>query len=303
MAAAGEAVRLAPDEAEYRLTEARILALTGDFKRAFAETGKIADAAPETSYLKALALDQLGDLIVSSPRPNYRQSLKFHMEAIRIADALATEQKIVIRRAAKHILFDAHLAAANDICRGKWKKKDVVVPKWLARAAIAAEDLILKEGASPELRFQLARRSLSAFAGAPGLLNESDIADQMQRAAQRLIATSTDASYQARIQWETAQGFYYALVNAHARPAVREGKAYAQAAIVAYELGTKNRQRTAQLQHFVGRLYFRYGALNAVLADDHQAAVDWYARAIPLLELPVPDSFETDGAKQGDALH
>ncbi len=302
VAAAGEAVRLAPDEAEYRLTEARIIARTGDFKRAFAETTAVANSLPATSHLKALAADQLGDLIAKSPRPDYKQALKHHMEAIRIAGALATDQQVAIRRAAKHILFDAHLSAANDICWGHWKKKDAVVPRWLGRASSAAEDLILNEGASEELRFQLARRTLSAYAGAAGLFDETATADRLQLTSKTLIAASTDAGYRARIEWETAQGLYQALVKAHSRGAFRQGQGYAQAALSAYEAGAQGRQPAAQLSHFAGRLYFRLGALHAVVAKDHIAAIEWYAKAIPLLEQPVPDSFDTDGAKQGEAF-
>ncbi|KKK63377.1 hypothetical protein LCGC14_2994900, partial [marine sediment metagenome] len=68
-----------------------------------------------------------------------------------------------IRLAAKEVLIDAHLGAANDIAWGSWSQKEKAVAKWSQRAAAFAEELIANDGGTEELRFRVATRSLAAF--------------------------------------------------------------------------------------------------------------------------------------------
>ena len=51
----------------------------------------------------------------------------------RLAVPLADERRFAIRRLAKQVLIDAHLAIALDVVKGDFQKKEEVVPKWIDR--------------------------------------------------------------------------------------------------------------------------------------------------------------------------
>ena len=52
----------------------------------------------------------------------------------------------------------------------------------------------------------------------------------------------------------------------------------------------------------LGRLYFRLGAIHAMNKHDHQAAVGWFEKALPLLERATPEDLAADVGRQGEAF-
>ncbi len=105
--------------------------------------------------LKAKSLCQLAQLIADSPAHDYKLALDQHLAAIKAADQLAHDKRATVRRAAKLVLIDAHLGAANDIACGVYGQKPQIVPKWIDRATAFAEDLINNESADPALRLRV----------------------------------------------------------------------------------------------------------------------------------------------------
>ena len=77
------------------------------------------------------AADRTGHAILHTL---YQQALKHHVQAIKLAEPLTASDQVTVRRAAKEIMLDAHLAVAHDIAWGKWQQKQKVVPKWLERS-------------------------------------------------------------------------------------------------------------------------------------------------------------------------
>jgi tetratricopeptide (TPR) repeat protein len=302
LVAAEKAVAINAASGEFRLTLAAALAASGDFARATQHVREAGDSSDPSSTLKAQSLLALGDLLVDQPNPNHKEALQAYMEAIRAADAFANEKHVQPRRQAKLVLVDAHLGAARAICAGAWKKKEAVVPKWLAKAEAAAGDMLQNEAAGDEFRFHVARQTLAALAGQPGLIDESRYAQQVASLAARMQNSSTDARFRAQVQWQTSEALYHAVVNAHARNARNEAQSYAQAAVQYMESAGPHRQQSAALAAFAGRLYFRVGAVHAALANDHPAAVAWYKKAIPLLEQPAPATAEANSKMQGEAF-
>ena len=97
-----------------------------------------------TPEVKARGMTLLGDLLASQPQPDFEQAVKYHMLAIKVADPLGVHKKVRVRREAKQVLLDAHLAVANDIARGQWKNQQKVVPQWIQRADLLVKDLAHK---------------------------------------------------------------------------------------------------------------------------------------------------------------
>jgi len=55
-------------------------------------------------------------------------------------------------------------------------------------------------------------------------------------------------------------------------------------------------------KYLLGRLYFRMGAVCALRDHNHQAAVRWFEKAIPLLEKPLPAEALADLGRHGETF-
>src|SRR5262249_49532329 len=134
MAEVGEALTTDPDEPAYHLTRAEILGHEEKYEEAAQETKDVLAVEDLPDDMKEEALCELGDLLAASPAHDYKQALEHHMAAIKLADPLSIDKRMAVRRAAKSLLIDAHLAVADDIACGNWQQKDKTVAKWLERA-------------------------------------------------------------------------------------------------------------------------------------------------------------------------
>ncbi len=160
------ALVIEPIQPLYHLTRGEILGRQGNFEEAGQETKDVLTAADLPDLLKARAMCQLGDLLAASPAHDYKLAMEHHASAVKTADPLSVDKKAAVRRAAKQLLIDAHLAAANDIACGYWQQKETAVAKWLDRAQAYAEEMIAHDEGDPALRLQVARGALAACAGA-----------------------------------------------------------------------------------------------------------------------------------------
>lgn len=284
LAAIDEAIRLEPDNGRYRVTRAQVLGHSGRISDAMQEAQKAIAVSEKRAHVKARALCLLGDLAGSGAQPDYKRALGYHTDAIKTAEALTGSPHPAIRLPAKEVLVDAHLGAAHDIAWGAWNQKEVAVGKWLQKAAAAADDLIQKDGGSVEYRFRVASRALTAHVGVQGKLDPSEWTEQAVKAGQETIAAASDRSIQQQFQWDLGMALYdavqlYQLRKEHAA-ALRYGK---QAADL-LENGLARRNSAAD-QYFLGRLYFRLGAIHAISEQkDHRSAVEWFDKAVALLD-------------------
>ena len=109
--AAAEAVRLDPRDARYQVTKAQTLQAVGNIAAATAEADKAVALSESRPHVKARAICLLGDLAAAGPKPDYKQAMKLHSDALQAADALLADKHPAIRVAAKEVLLDAHLGA------------------------------------------------------------------------------------------------------------------------------------------------------------------------------------------------
>ncbi|MEX2188320.1 MAG: tetratricopeptide repeat protein [Pirellulales bacterium] len=294
-----QAIRAQPGSAEYRLYQAQVLMRLGRFEEAGRVIEDTVATIPPPPHLKARAVCLQGDLAIIGPSRDVKQALKLHMQAIDLADGAASDAKAAVRREAKRVLVDAHLGAAHAISLGQWNKKESVVPKWLIKAGEAATDLVKNEGAEPYLKFDVARRALVAIAASQGAVDGSRVTQDFQKLGEHELAAAADPLVRSRVEWELAQGLYTGMQEAHARGQAGVATTLGEAA--ARHLSNVKPPRDEQ-DYLLGQINYRMGAEQAVFRNDHATAVKWYAKAIPLLEKPLPMSCIAETSKHGEAL-
>ncbi|MGA2031730.1 MAG: hypothetical protein ABSG68_05700 [Thermoguttaceae bacterium] len=296
-----EAVRLDPKEGRYRATRAQFLSQAGELTEATAEARKALELGAQRPYVKARALCLLGDLAASGLTPNYKQAADYYSSAIQEAGAVVASKHPAVRTAAKEVLVDAHLGGAHAIAWGSWRQKDKVVEIWLDKASTFAEDLIKNEEGSEVYRFRVATRALGACVGLRGSLEPAHWAQEAIRSGDALIAAATVPSRKAEIQWELGLALYDALQIYQARSDHDAALKYGELA-VEYIERSKRQDRSPMNAYFLGRLYFRLGAIHAIREDNHRTAVAWFDKALPLFERPLTREAFFELGRHGETL-
>jgi tetratricopeptide (TPR) repeat protein len=299
--AASAAVRIEPANVQYRVSLAQALAQAGQLREATEEAQKAMEASEDRPHVKARATCLLGDLLASGPAPDFRKALALHTQAIQLADPLTTDSQATIRLAAKEVLIDAHLSAAHDIAWGEWKDKPKAVARWLDRAALTAKDIVNNEGGSEELLFRVYGRSLAAYVGVRGGIDPATAAQAVAASGVKLIASARDPQRKAQIEWDLGMALYDAVqicqMRSEPEAALRHGEASAKYLAEAIDV-----RGTPAASYLLGRLYFRMGTIHAMQNRDHKAAVEWFEKAVPLMENASPDDVAGDPGRHGEAL-
>ncbi len=296
------AQREAPSNPQYQLTSAEFQGKTGSYAEARVAAEKVLATPNLTPLLRAQAETLLGDLFAAGPKRDYKRSLEQHLKAVKSAEALASSKQPATRRAAKQVLLEAQLGIANDIAWGFFQQKEIAVPRWLQKAEDVAKDLQTNEGADAESTLTVARQALAACAGTQGLLDPTPWSKSALTSGKKLIAASKDPWRQHRIQWEIGQAMYDSLQADQARGV--KGFSLANSALVVkyLEEGAGVREQTEVDAFMLGRLYYRIGAIFAIDKTDHKTAVYWYAKAVPLINEPLPNANPSDWARHGETF-
>ena len=298
--ACAEAIRVRPDDAQYRLTRAQILGQMDRFPEAIAEAEQALTTSTTRPHVKAQVVCLLGDLLSSQPEPDYRRAIQYHMEAVKTADPLAVSQHPAVRIAAKEVLIDAHLGAGHDIAWGPWDGKEKAVPRWLDQAAAVAKDLTDGDGVSAESQFRVATRALAALVGMRGKLDPGRWAEEALRVGQQLIAATPDSPRQDQIRWDLGMALYDAVQIYQMRGDHEKALTYGKRAIGYLEPGAASAQASLADTYLLGRLYFRLGAIHAVGKQDHAAAIYWFEKAIPVFQESVDHLAQAELGRLGE---
>jgi tetratricopeptide (TPR) repeat protein len=293
------AINLENGKPEYHLLKAKVLMELGRHNDAVAVVNQVLTGNKVSPQLVARAQCLQGDLWSDGPSRDLKQALQAHMQAIETASTAISSKNSTVRREAKRVLVDAHLAAANDIALGSWNKKETIIPKWLTKAGEATDDLVKNEGADTNLRFEVARRTVAIAAAASGKVDATPATTSLQTLGNRLISSSNDPLYKSRIAWHMAEGLYDAMQDCHARGQAGAATQLGQTAL--RELALVSPKPDAH-DYLVGQIYYRLGAEQAVFHNDHAAAVGWYNKAAPLLEKPLAIASANEIARQGESF-
>ncbi|GAB4132263.1 tetratricopeptide repeat protein [Thermopirellula anaerolimosa] len=282
LAAAQQAVALAPNDPQFRLTLAQLLAAAGSREAALRELQTVAAAAENRPHIKARAVCALGDLSANAEPPDYKKAVEYYTEAIKIAHPIASDPHPAYRLAAKEVLVDAHIGAARAIAWGPWEQKEIVVPRWLDRAGTAA-DALAKEGGSPLFRIRVAAAALSASVGVPSGLDPQPWIARLEEAAPSALAEAGGVR-RLQIQWDIGVALYDAVQCFQIRGDHDSALRYGLEAAELLENGQESRTLQQSDYYLMGRLYFRLGAIHAIAKQDHDSAVKLFDKAVPMLQ-------------------
>jgi tetratricopeptide (TPR) repeat protein len=279
-----EAIRIDGDNPLYRLTRARLIADQGQYTEALAETQAVADAVDTPEIVRARAAYQLGNLVAMGLEPDFQQALTHHMKAIDQAARHMSSPRIDVRRMAKDILVDAHLAVAQDIALGDFQRQKEVVPKWLIKATELAEDFIANDQGDETMRMQIYRSTLAVYSILEGNFDTTVATEEALQEGRRLIAESDDRLYQHRVERELSETLFYAARVEHKRGQMEQALLHANNAVALLDSQSDGRQPSTFDQIMTGQLYFLVGSLYALHHEDHDEAVAWFDKAQPLFD-------------------
>ncbi|HZZ27491.1 MAG TPA: hypothetical protein VFE46_05735 [Pirellulales bacterium] len=296
------ALEISPKQPLYHLTHAEILSQQGHYNDAAQEIKNVMAATNLANEIKARALCELGDIEADSPVHDYKSALEHHQTAIKLADPLSIDKRLLVRRAAKLILIDAHLAVAHDVACGFWQEKETAVPKWLGRAQAYVDDFIAHEDEDPGLRLHLALGALRACAGADGKVDSIPWARMALKTGKPLIQVATDPWTKDALQWTLGIALADGLMADELHGAVQHALPNTALTITYLETGAKGRRETPADVFRLGWLYYRMGSLHALQRNDHKTAIAWYEKAFPLLDRPLPATLRNQQGHYGEWL-
>lgn len=301
-AAADAACALEPDNAAYQLRRCQALELLGEYDEAVHTVRAVLDRENAPPIVRAQSLHQmarlasLGDVQIAS------KAIPFDTRAIEIADQLATSEDAGVRRAAKRLLVEAHMAVADEIARQAFNQKVESLAQWVGRASGLAEDYIANDGGSVELRLIIAQRALSSMASFKPALDPAPWVAEAEEAARALFQQSNDELWRQHIEWELGIAYLNALRVEHSRRETDIALRYGQQAIENLADGASSRQGVHSSEQLVGQVYFHMGAVYAVHLQDHVKAAQWYDKAAPMLTGPRPVSELYAPRREGEML-
>lgn len=297
-----EAIALDEKNLESRLVRAEVLRNLGDYAGAVAECRKTIAAADGKPEWAAPALVELARAVAEGPDRDYRRAADYSLEVIKLTETLVSSDQPRIRRAARIAALDAHLELAVAISWGFWRQKEKTAPKWLDRAAELADKLVVEDGAGEEYRLRVAAKALAASVGLKGAIDPTPWVKALQEAGGKQLTTTNDPIRRRQLEWQVGLALYDAMQAYHQLEAFREALEVGTLAASALEHVRPDRQPLPSDAYLLGRLYFRLGTLHVAQNELHAKAVVWFEKAQPLIELPLPDSLQTDIGRQGETL-
>lgn len=300
--AAEDATHFAPDNELYQLTQARLLAANGEPERSLKIVEEIMEKPEANPVYRAMASLQRGNLIANGPSPRYKEAMKHHLRAIDLAAPLANDRSFDARRLAKHILVDAHLSVARNISRGKYQRQRKVVPKWLSRSRALVEELVTRDQGDPALRLKVYQHVVASAADLENPDDPSRVLEDLIAEGRRLIEVSKDPMNKTRLEWELGSAIAEGVRLERLRGADRSALALADDALVLLQQSAAERQATPSQRYTVGRLYFQIGSLYAVHRGDHAEAIEWYAKATPLMTQDIPIGVQANPRVHGETF-
>lgn len=277
---AQKAVRLKPTNPVYRITRSRLLAKTSRRDTAVAELKELIQEVDMTPDIAARAHKLLGDLLAIGPKADHQEALKHHLKSIDFGSRAVDDRRFAIRRAAKHILVTAHMSVARDIAMGNFQRQSDVVPKWLLRATELADEFIADDQGDELLQMQIFRDTLASYSELQqGKFDAAVATEEALKTARDMIANATDEAYKAQIERILAETMLQAARIHRARGKYDSAMQFANNGIALLGNSEDEWESTAHDRYLEAQLSFVIGSIHAIRDQDHEQAVEWYAKA------------------------
>jgi tetratricopeptide (TPR) repeat protein len=290
-----------PNVFEYRLTLAKVLAASGDYAQAVKHASAVAERGKPTEVVAARAHCQWGDYLAAGETHNYEQAIKHQLQAIKLAEPLVASPIYAVRRAAKELMVDAHLAVAYDIGWGRWQQKSGAIAKWIERATVFADDLVAHERTSRDVQLRVHERALAALAGVTRPPDGSKWVQGATTLGKQMVDDATDAAYKSHLAWRLGVAMNDAVEVEATRQKLDRAVELGKLGLDYFDAGEQASKQQPAHDYLRGRLCYRLGAVFAIQKSEHERAIVWFDQAVPLLEHPVPASV-VDSGKQGETF-
>ncbi len=290
------------DPTTCRLQRVRILMQLGRFVAANDELDRVLENDELTSDQRCEATLLAGDLLAQGPAQDFKQSIEYHLRAIKLAEPLLADDNFEIRRAAERMAIEAHLAVAEDVARGQWRRKSEVVPMWLDRATELADATATSGQERLRWQLQVSRTALSACTACRGAFDPGGYLEQARRAGEQLISDADDSWDEQRLAWQLGLVLSDATRVTQLQGDPAEALRLGSLALDYLELGGELMSDHPAAARQLGRAYFRVGSIHAVQKRDHSAALEYFAQAVPLVLESLEGTPPGELADQGEAL-
>ncbi|TWT33117.1 hypothetical protein [Blastopirellula retiformator] len=300
LSAAQTAASGAGAKPEYRLTRALIQAELGQYDDALSVSKSIAENVSLPKEVRARAYCQWGDLVARGPSQDVRTALAHHQTAIKLAAEEIRNPLDEIRRAAKLVLVDAHLAVASDLAAGQWQNREMTVPKWVDSTDAFVANLVEKEGFSRELELKRLQKAIAAYNYFESTYDTTESVDAILSIGRELLSQTKDPSYHVVVEWEMSQALMQAATIEQNRGEFDDAMRIARETAALLDHATQTRQLSISDRMMLGNFYFRVGAAQVVSQGDHAQALEWYANAEK--HYTHPDLANVAPGQRGEAL-
>jgi hypothetical protein len=109
----------------------------------------------------------------------------------------------------------------------------------------------------------------------------------------KLIADETTASRKQLFTWRLGEAMASAMLISQNQRQPDAATQFGQQALAYFEQSGSLGEKWPGRDFVVGKVYYRLGAIRAMDKSEHQKAIAWFDKAIPLLESPPPPSAES----------
>jgi tetratricopeptide (TPR) repeat protein len=191
---------------------------------------------------------------------------------------------------------------AGDVGWGHFQQKGQAISKWVERATTFAQDLVQHEQAEEDVLQRVNMQALAALAGVAEPPDASKWINDYVGRAGRMIEHATDEARQSQLEWELGLVLSDAASIAQARGHYEKSLEYGRLALKHLEAGEPAGQQLPYHDFVMGQLLYKLGATAAVGEQNHRRALEWYGRAVTLLEKPVPPSRLADPGRHGETF-
>ena len=280
MTSVQKAIRLKPTNAVYRLTRARLYAKTNRLLTGMEEVKEIIRELDLPPEINGQAHNLLGDMYAMGRRADHQLALKHHLKAIDHSVKAVGDRRFAIRRAAKHVLVNAHVSVARDIAMGNFQRQSQVVPKWLLRATEMADEFISDDQGDELLQMQIFRDTLASYAELKtGNFDAAIAVEEALRTGRQMIADASDDAYKTQVERMLAESLFHASRIHRSRGQYDLAMKFANNALGLIESSKDDWEPVAHDRYLEAQLHFVVGSVHAVRDDDHEEAVAWYSKA------------------------
>jgi tetratricopeptide (TPR) repeat protein len=281
---AAAAETLAPNDSWTLLKHASVMLELGRYDEAITKTQQVLEARDVPPLVLAQAERQMGQIELALPTPDYQKALNHFTASIKLAAPLAENPAAPIRRAALDIELDSHLGTALAIASGTWQQKDKVLPKWIARAEGFARKLAEEEDGNPTLELRLCQGALAISAASTDGDSPMPWIKRLLAVRSEIGSEVTDPWRRRKVDWEVGRALLDALTAAQLRGDTTDMLDNATLTAAYLERGSQQRDLTPDERKEFGDLLFRIGILYSLQKGDHETAVTWFDKVLPMWE-------------------